>query len=234
MVRNPVILLSILAALASSSACGGLFGYRGEAIEGRVIDAATKQPLAGVIVVARWNLVDVLHGGDYGNLHLEETVTAADGSYRFAAWGPRWGSLWAMHDDRSPWLYFFWQGYQRYSANNVDESYKPGPLSNPRQSRWNGVVVELRQLADPEIDARVSIRAFETILTGDDGCAWQKVPRLAALALRHPDPQIRAKLPTLDWLWRGEPSLQQIKSPDRDPEGHKRCADPRIVLKEFL
>ena len=103
--RSPVIHLLVLAVIASSSACGVLAGHRGAAIEGWVIDATTKQPLAGVIVVARWNLWGGLHSDDMGNLHLEETVSATDGSYRFAGWGPRSGKFMAHLDPSAPMLY---------------------------------------------------------------------------------------------------------------------------------
>lgn len=80
MTRFRAFLLLLLLPLA---ACG----VSSKPIEGRVVDAETKKPLAGAIVVARWRgtysvLVDT-HTECY---HVETATTDKDGKYRIAGW----------------------------------------------------------------------------------------------------------------------------------------------------
>jgi hypothetical protein len=226
MARSPLTLTIALAATLLVNACGLVTGYRGEAIEGRVVDAATGEPLAAVIVVARWSLLGGLHPDDMGNLHLEETVSAEDGRYRFAAWGPRRAKFMTTLDPSAPMLYFFKPGYELRLL--VNDQYEPAAQRSPRRSRWNGAIVELAPAT--EVDGRY----FGLIQTPHDPCAWQQVPHLTATVLNLPDAEIRDSRPSLAALWLGEPTFEAIESLDGAPGRHKRCADPRAVLNERL
>lgn len=230
MPRKNLSLLFLMIVTASISACGAMAWYRGAAIEGRVIDAATREPLAGVIVVARWSLWGGLHADDMGNLQMKETVTAADGSYRFAAWGPRRGKFMAQLDPGAPMLYFFKPGYGlRVRAN---DRYRPGVRSNPHASDWHGKDVELEPPSRPA-EWGLDDSGFQSVLVSENGCGWQHVPRFTAAGLLHPNSTVRASMPWLAYLWLGEPTFEDIVSLDRRG-APTRCADPRVVLREFL
>src|SRR5262245_30347907 len=67
--------------------------YAAKEIRGRVVDAASGEPLARAIVVAQWELVrEVIPGlinRSYGDvLKTVEAVTDKDGYYVIPAWGP--------------------------------------------------------------------------------------------------------------------------------------------------
>lgn len=63
-------------------------------IKGTVIDAETKKPIEGVVVVALWKINwrgrpgIYYEGGTAKVIHAEEAVTDKDGKYTIPAWGP--------------------------------------------------------------------------------------------------------------------------------------------------
>lgn len=235
MASAPTVALCTLLAAAVCGCSGLVTGYSGAPIEGRVIDGATRQPLAGVIVVARWKLEGFLHGEDAGNLHLAEAVSAGNGSYQFAAWGPRRPPGGTSLDARAPRLYFFKPGYALRQLAN-DESGVGPAAAGPRVSQWRGVDVELTPPPDPMVAQSIAAQAFRALLAASDACAWEQVPRFTAAALREAQAGGRAgaAVPSLASLWLGEPTFEPIESLDRNRVLKKSCADPRIALKEFL
>jgi len=65
--------------------------YSAESIEGWIIDADTKKPIEGVIVVANWQLHKSTMGGRIPAAHLNimEILTDKNGLFYFEGWGPR-------------------------------------------------------------------------------------------------------------------------------------------------
>ncbi len=63
--------------------------YYAEAIEAWIIDAETRKPVQGAVVVARWKLVYGLEGGYAYDWVVLETMTDENGRFTFPAWGPR-------------------------------------------------------------------------------------------------------------------------------------------------
>jgi hypothetical protein len=61
--------------------------YFANAIEAWIIDAETRKPVEGAVVVARWTL-EYEGGADYDMVVLE-TVTDKNGRFTFPAWGPQ-------------------------------------------------------------------------------------------------------------------------------------------------
>ena len=59
--------------------------YSAKAIEAWVVDAETKKPLEGVIVVAHWELNYGLEGGGAYQLQVMEDVTDKKGRFYFPA-----------------------------------------------------------------------------------------------------------------------------------------------------
>ncbi len=59
------------------------------ALEARVVDEATGQPIEGVIAVAHWQLRGGIHEDAVGELVVMEAVTDATGTFRFPAWEPK-------------------------------------------------------------------------------------------------------------------------------------------------
>lgn len=136
--------------------------YSAEAIAAKVIDAETKQPLEGVIVVAHWQLYYSSVGGrvQAGQLEVMETVTGPDGVFAFPAWGPKKvpryqpkeGDVWLAHvpgfapdaylDSSDPELILFKSSYKyRRLQNPLLSTVDHSPV---RRSMWNGRTIELK------------------------------------------------------------------------------------------
>lgn len=118
--------------------------YSAEAIEARVVDADTKQPLEGVIVTANWELEDSTFAGNVpvGQLMVMEAVTDRNGRFHFPAWGPRKPSKGGLRN-KDPQLLLFKPGYRsRGLVNEFRERMYEEPV---RRSEWSGKTIEMKR-----------------------------------------------------------------------------------------
>jgi hypothetical protein len=110
---NKTIYVIWFALMVSLQGCAS--SYSAKAIEGWVVDAATKQPLEGVNIVAHWVVNFGIEGGQGTDLMLMETISDRNGRYSFPAWGPEQvpGNLpWeARMKSQSPELIFYKRDY---------------------------------------------------------------------------------------------------------------------------
>jgi hypothetical protein len=114
--------------------------YSAAEIRGRVVDAETKEPLAGVHVVAQWILTTgIVHSQSVTRLHILETVTDAKGEYHLPAWGPKARPFLAELDTADPRLTFFHPGHRMLDRSNHVPHH-----DSLRTSRWHGQTVELQ------------------------------------------------------------------------------------------
>jgi hypothetical protein len=125
--------------------------YSAQPIRGVVVDANTRQPLDGVIIVAQWVLIEANVSGHTARKRLQvlETVTAPDGTYAFPGWGPvpnpldinlAQGFICCFLWDRDPELSYFKPGYRPLSVSNA----KPVDVAPAvRTSDWDGKTIEL-------------------------------------------------------------------------------------------
>jgi hypothetical protein len=139
--------------------------YTAPTIEGQVVDATDKRPLAGVLIVARWeegrrNLED--HPGEPGTGHaiqVVEVATKDDGSFVMPGWGPR-DIGGRMEVDVS--FLFLQPGYEAWVMHTYGVQY-----------------VELRRgtlnYATVYNELNPTFRA--------EGCLWQKAPRTVDVLL---------------------------------------------------
>lgn len=90
-------------------------------IRGQVVDGETGQPVAGVAVVATWQMT-VIVGLQYASqrLHIVEGITDATGSYVIPGWGPKLLPLGAEVSRRTPTLHIFKSGYRPKIVANSD------------------------------------------------------------------------------------------------------------------
>jgi hypothetical protein len=124
---------------------GGSPIYLAKGVHGRVVDAETGRPLAGVVVVARWpKYGGLLHPTTLGYFALQEAVSDADGRYAIPGWGPRLRGRGTPERDR-PRLWFFKAGYVNFTPNNV---FRGSPWDVVLRSDWDGKTVELQRRRD--------------------------------------------------------------------------------------
>lgn len=175
--------------------------YRGAAVHARVVDADSRTPLEGVIVVAHWELKNFV-GYAVAELMVRETTTDRDGRFGFEPWGPKKADISATPEDLAPGsarlgpnrpeLLLFKPGYRPLkAANDADvrhEFDRPAGEAMVLESEWNGKTLALQPAGD-------NAEAYGLALSGFDhgslefafalhDCSWAKMPRMLG-ALEH-------------------------------------------------
>jgi hypothetical protein len=87
--RTALFVALVTVACLFSTAADAQLTFTADAINGKVVDDETGEPLAGVIVVAIWAVNESLVGRGNDLLNVLETVTDKNGDYSFPAWGPK-------------------------------------------------------------------------------------------------------------------------------------------------
>lgn len=98
--------------------------YFARATHGTVIDAETKQPIAGAVAVANWDLFNVLFGGgSHGvcSMQVTEAVTDPAGHFVVPGWGPKLRPWLNVLDTDDPSLTIFKSGYVPTGRANYHE-----------------------------------------------------------------------------------------------------------------
>lgn len=182
--KYSILLLFVAISLALLSGCATISA---EPVSAQVVDATTGQPIAGVAVVAHWEL----HGGSFtgdalpcGVAGVEEAVTDQEGRFHIPGWGPKWSScdvqIW------NPNLVFFKPGYEPKDVNN-DVVYPLATVSVSR-SQWNGKTIQLAKNTDSDLGKLMSVYAqdfgslnlsfLRFVVDYPDGCYWKEVPNM--------------------------------------------------------
>ena len=167
------------------SGCMPYVKYSAEPIEAWLVDAKTKQPIEGAVVVAHWELygasivdIGVTHAG---NLQFMETMTDKNGRFYFPAWGPlrAWGSRLTFDD---PEMFVFKSGYDtRLLKNEMTTEAIGGQYYPLRTSQWNKKTIELESMdaqSDKYVEGFVWINhsvEFQIDWYHKE-CNWRKLP----------------------------------------------------------
>jgi hypothetical protein len=219
-----------LIALAFIPFHGWARSYSAEAIEGLVVDAETRQPLEGAIVVAYWGLEYGMEGGNMKIFQLMESVTDKQGRFRFPPWGPKEIPAQLPSDarlkNRDPALDFYLDGYEVKAASN-SKSVKDmgGHGDSVRKSEWNGKTVALKKFSGD----RARYAEYLRLLRGSPvylyppamiECVWNRVPVLITTIMK-------------------QHSLSVIGGTDKRiispyPPGMNPCGSPGDFYKEHL
>lgn len=217
--RGIATVILLATAVLSSSACAE--SHTGAPIQGRVVDAGTRQPVADVIVVAEWRLEGGLHTDTIGRLHLQETVTDEQGIYRLPAWGPikvEKGRL----DVASPIIHFYKRGYRFKTERN--DIFRKRDLKVALRSDWDNKTIELMTQSDAltrEGYGQERGEAAYLYSVDEKKCAWRQFPRMTAELMKR----------------QAEYEKHDISTSFPHPEGLRwggRCPDPATVLREYL
>jgi hypothetical protein len=183
-------ILAVLALCVAESAFS--LSYSGLPFSGRVVDADTKEPMDGVIVVASWELQD-RHGTRTGILTSTEAVTAKDGRFSMPAWGPievtsYENGLSLRMDPNQPALLLFKPGYAPGQTKGTSETYY---LSDPlwegdrvRSTRLDGRTIPLRRWTQSDANYNWNLTLWRTEVPLVNGCGWTRAPRMTVALIR--------------------------------------------------
>jgi len=168
--------------------------YSAAAIESEVRDENTAQPLAGVIVVANWELQTWTEAAPLGHVMVMETVTDARGRFTFPAWGPKPRQPpegYILY--KGPQLLLFKSGYRPLTLHNREESEENLNTNPVHYSNWSGRIIRLKPFRKREDGYARHIGALTDLVEFAffrPDCSWQHLPRLL-VALDHELQQIR-------------------------------------------
>lgn len=156
-----------------------------EPVTARVVDADTGRPLAGVVIMAYWDLHQgslLGHAPSCGAVDIEEAVTDENGDFSIPGWGPVTSTC-DMRDE-NPSLILFKSGY--YGAGLNNSPIDPLKTVSVSRSIWNGKTIKMRVFPDMDLrknDARSYASEFgglngilERFALG--GCTWKKMPNM--------------------------------------------------------
>jgi len=198
-----LLLISVLAAVSCPASAD--LSASSDAIRGKVVDDATGQPLAGVLVIATWH--DFTEGSGPGFMHqgggvyyscyqLVNVVTAvskADGSYVLPAWQGKTGRCRSMNVEQ-PLIGLYKPGYDSVQPIEVplQQAYKAGP--DHSVSRWDGYTFQMHPLGphyysghgddNHVLNLDQYVRAVTLALSDDEKgpCFWDEIrPELLLL-----------------------------------------------------
>lgn len=183
-------LLTVLTLMSVMPACAMPITYSAESIEAWVVDAETKKPIEGAVVVAHWVLEGGIHVDRVGDLVVVEMVTNKDGRFYFPAWGPirHWNRSRLTNMD--PEILIFKGGYKnrRLANPSTKESIegKPYPV---RRSFWNGKTIELKRLKGTATEQFKELFNFSKNVESftvrhPEPCNWLQVPQTLRMMMR--------------------------------------------------
>jgi hypothetical protein len=189
------IALWLRCVLRISVACAAFLGagcdsrrpvYTADPITAWVVDKDSGTPLAGVNVVAAWELKGGLEGGNtVGFLKVMETMTDASGKFEFPGWGPLRNEKSGLLRDATPEFLLFKSGYRFYGVGQpaiIDVA--PAHL----QSYWNGKQIPLQRfdgsLDEYSRDLSLYLGTTISTLLSKDDCTWKYIPKFLAAADR--------------------------------------------------
>lgn len=181
-------LASLLAfAMALTSGMAESRTYAGAPFGGRVIDAETGEPIAGVIVLAQWIVEGPAEAHPVAAMQILETVTDQAGRYSFPGWGPKsvprpdfWSWIFTPTlSTRDPQLFFMKSGYAHVYEQNDLVAGKGFDTETPlRRSQLEGKDIRLKSLrgdADARRQDLYHLLVVPFGLTQGD-CTWLQMP----------------------------------------------------------
>ena len=158
--------------------------YSAKPIEAWIVDAETKQPIEGVVVVANWQISageGMQAGSKYIQLNILETVTDKTGRFYFPAWGPEPNpTMFGYIEFDDPGLTLFKHGYQfEHLVSIFEKAPRRGAL---RYSDWDGKTIKLKKAStDPKelVSSFGSLQIYiDPIVANKRACDWAKIPKM--------------------------------------------------------
>lgn len=191
-------LILFLASLTQITGCSFLETYSVPSIEGKVVDAETKQPIEGAVVVIRRALRGGLEGGTVGYYKNQETVTDINGRYVIPALGKI--KIDDVFQTYAPEIIVFKAGYKVIELNNVcyvyareknypklcegrSDPHRASEVKYVQDSIWDKETIALERFNGTNEEWRRIIYEVEYELTVVDRpgkCGWRgfDIPKL--------------------------------------------------------
>lgn len=222
--------IAMLILLSALSGCANFPRiYSGEAIQGRVIDSETKQPIEDVVVLEIWELQGQdsffqLESDHNGNVHIAETLTDKKGYYSFPEWGPTF-TMNGHLNESSPHLVFYKFDYDVIHLHNTVS----GNLNrDSRVSEHSGKTIEMEKFNGTPKEYHRSLSSIYSVLQLSSyrdafDCMWEKIPVFSSEMIKLGTYFRQNRV----WLNIGS-GYPRIESFDK-----KGCGNPRVLLKGF-
>jgi hypothetical protein len=158
--------------------------YSAKPITARVVDAQTKEPLEGVVVVAHWELQGGLEGRyRQGDITVLEAVTDSSGTFRFPGWGPkkirRGRPVNARLQELDPEMLFFKNGYRFMAVHNYKHT-DAQMAESLRFSDYDGQTIEMKKFEGTLSEYARDLAQREGLLLDPlfTACEWRQLPLL--------------------------------------------------------
>jgi hypothetical protein len=175
--------------------------YMSEGLVGRVVDSESKEPIAGVIVVANWELKG-LEGFVTEQLQIAEVITDKTGQFIIPSWGPVKAKSAGELRPSEPTVRIFKPGYEPLVLFNAATSQTWTVPHVLRLTLTSGTLELRRYKGDADGYAEILdplVRSMSFVYSGGD-CAWTKSVRLLGAVeesrSRVVDPLAKIRIPS--------------------------------------
>jgi len=138
--KKPFVLLILISCtfILLASSCSGYqwLYFHNKEIKGSVIDAETKEPIKGVIVVAMWRLTEIPGEGFGGYEKIIVTESSANGNFVIPSWMSfkPWKVFSLMHE-LAPEIVIYEPGYQIYHSQKYERERLPYSVDYSEEER---------------------------------------------------------------------------------------------------
>jgi hypothetical protein len=172
-------LLSVLLLIAPALCWPESPAYSASRTWGTVVDADSKEPISGALVIALWNLEGGAHWDVTGPLKILEAMSDAEGRFEMPGWGPTRPAK-GILDSYDPQVVVVKAGYEIKSVLHPQEP--PGRRGAKADHDFvaNGQPIYLHKFqGTPEAYAQQIASWLVGGVLGDvlsRGCTWKEIP----------------------------------------------------------
>jgi hypothetical protein len=163
-----------------ASACAILYSAR--PTSGVVVDASTREPIAGAVVTAEWILEGGMEHSRVGTLKIFEVVTDRSGRFEIPGWGPEPAPVNGVLDKFDPVIRILKPGYTPKSFVN-EPLGEISERAAKQEHSWlsNGETFEITRFAGSPSNylekwEGISL-LFNDVLNNGSRCDWKRIPR---------------------------------------------------------